>query len=122
MSIPPPGTELEAPPAPAAAPAPDEPPWRPWMAPAAVALGFLIGLVASIVVDVFAQVGGSSLTHPTPAVSLAADLVFDLSFVAAASTLPRCGAGPGPVISASGDLRSRTRSWDSSSPGSAITW
>jgi len=54
------------------------------MAPAAVALGFLIGLVASIVVDVFAQVGGSSLTHPTPAVSLAADLVFDLSFVAAA--------------------------------------
>jgi membrane protease YdiL (CAAX protease family) len=54
------------------------------MAPAAVVMGFGLGLVATIVVGVLAGAAGSSLSHPTPAVSLTQDLFFDLSFVAAA--------------------------------------
>jgi uncharacterized protein len=54
------------------------------MAPAGILMGFAIGLVGSIVVGVIAQAAGSSVTHPTPAVSLVENLVFDLSFVASA--------------------------------------
>jgi hypothetical protein len=60
------------------------PPWRVWTAPAGVAFGLALGTVASILVDVAGQVGGSSVTHPTPAVSIIGDIVFDLGFVAAA--------------------------------------
>ena len=53
------------------------------------------GIFASLIVGIIAQAGGSSLSHPSPAVSLSADLVFDLSFVGAAlylaSTAGRCG-------------------------------
>jgi len=49
-----------------------------------VAVGFALGAVALILVDVAAAAGGSSLSHPTPAVSIAGDIVFDLAFVAAA--------------------------------------
>ncbi len=63
---------------------PEEAPWRIWMAPAAILLGFGLGIVGSIVVGVVAQAAGSSLAHPTPAVSLVENLVFDLAFVAAA--------------------------------------
>jgi membrane protease YdiL (CAAX protease family) len=59
-------------------------PWPAWTAPAALLLGFGLGAVTSILVDVAARAGGSSLAHPTPAVSIASDVVFDLSFVAAA--------------------------------------
>jgi membrane protease YdiL (CAAX protease family) len=40
--------------------------------------------VATVLVELFAQAGGSSLSHPSPAVSIVADIVFDLGFVAAA--------------------------------------
>src|SRR5438270_832998 len=89
-SVPPPRTDSQPPPGSSQRwpgsqhRAPDEPPWPSWTAPAAVALGFVVGIFASIVVGIFAQIGGSSLTHPTPAVSLTADLLFDLSFVGAA--------------------------------------
>jgi membrane protease YdiL (CAAX protease family) len=62
----------------------DEPPWRPWTAPAAIAVGLVAGVVASSVVAVIGQPAGSSVSHPTPAVALVGDLVFDLSFVGAA--------------------------------------
>src|ERR1017187_3048933 len=62
----------------------DEPPWRIWTAPAAVVFGLAIGVFATIVVELVGQAGGSSLSHPTPAVSILADIVFDLGFVAAA--------------------------------------
>jgi len=86
QSTPPPNTVSEAP---AFEPATatrgrDEPPWRIWTAPAGVALGLALGLFGSIIVDVLAAVGGSSLRHPTPAVSLLNDLLFDLAFVGAA--------------------------------------
>jgi membrane protease YdiL (CAAX protease family) len=65
-------------------PRPDVPPWPLWVAPAAVAAGFAAGLVASSLVALVGQSAGSSLSHPTAAVSLIGDLVFDLAFVGAA--------------------------------------
>ncbi len=64
--------------------APDEPPWPVWIAPAGVAVGLALGALATILVDVAAQAGGSSLSHPSPAVSIVGDVVFDLGFVGAA--------------------------------------
>lgn len=62
----------------------DKPPWPAWTAPAAIALGLGIGIFATLLVQVVGHAAGSSLTHPTPAVSLVSDLVFDLAFVGAA--------------------------------------
>lgn len=91
-SLPQPSAQHPAPASASGAPPPevepsgarDLPPWQFWMAPAAVAFGFGVGAVGSILVDVAAQVGGSSIAHPTPAVSIVGDVVFDLGFVAAA--------------------------------------
>jgi uncharacterized protein len=80
---PPPGAESVLPQAPSSAPR-DVPPWRVWTAPAGVVFGLALGAVGSILVDVGAQAGGSSLTHPTPTVSIVGDVVFDLGFVIAA--------------------------------------
>jgi membrane protease YdiL (CAAX protease family) len=85
-SIPPP--ELERGPA-ADSSGPGEegaaPPWRLWMAPAAVLLGLVLGQVAVIIVNAVGQAaGGSSFAHPSPAVSIIGDVVADLAFVAAA--------------------------------------
>jgi CAAX protease family protein len=63
---------------------PDEPPWRPWTAPAAIGVGFGLGIVVSVIVDIAAQAGGSSISNPSPAVSLIGDFLFDAGFVAAA--------------------------------------
>jgi membrane protease YdiL (CAAX protease family) len=62
----------------------DEPPWQTWTAPAAVVLGLALGVLASIVVSIVAQANGSSLTHPTPAVTIISSFLFDLAFVGAA--------------------------------------
>src|SRR5436305_3246013 len=58
--------------------------WPLWFAPGAIALGFGLGIIATIFVDVLGRAGGGSLSHPTAAQSLAGDIVFDLAFVAAA--------------------------------------
>ncbi len=55
-----------------------------WTAPAGVAVGLALGGVASILIDIAGQAGGSSITNPSPAVSIIGDIVFDLGFVAAA--------------------------------------
>jgi CAAX protease family protein len=98
-STPPPGMAT-APPPPQAPeqPDPDRAPWRLWMAPAAVVMGFGLGLVGTIVVGVVASAAGSSLSKPTPAVSLLEDLAFDLSFVAAALYFASIGGRPRPVV------------------------
>src|SRR5581483_9485801 len=62
----------------------DIPPWPAWTAPAAIAAGFALGIVVSVIVGSGAKAGGSSLSHPSPAVSLIGDVLFDASFVAAA--------------------------------------
>jgi membrane protease YdiL (CAAX protease family) len=72
------------------APAGDErPPWPIWTAPAAVALGLVLGSLGTIIVDIIGSAGGSSVSHPTPAATIIADIVFDLCFVAAALWLAR---------------------------------
>lgn len=75
----------------------DEPPWPAWTAPAAVALGFALGIVGSVVVDIVAQAGGSSISHPTPAVSIIGDFVFDLAFVVAAIYFAALQGAPKPA-------------------------
>ena len=80
-----PAPEAGAPrPAPAALRRRDVPPWPLWTVPAAIVLGLGLGTVATILVELAGAVGGSGLSHPSPAVSIAGDVVFDLSFVAAA--------------------------------------
>jgi hypothetical protein len=65
-------------------PAGDEPSWPVWAAPAGVVLGLLLGIFGTILVDVLAGAGGSSVSHPGPAANIIGDIVFDLCFVAAA--------------------------------------
>jgi membrane protease YdiL (CAAX protease family) len=94
QSIPPPGMAENSAPAPEAV---DEPPWRVWMAPAAVVIGLVFGVSATILIEVVATIGGSSLKHPTPAVSIIADIFFDLAFVAAAIYLAWWRGRPRPA-------------------------
>jgi uncharacterized protein len=63
---------------------PDEPPWAPWTAPAAIGVGFGLGILLGVIVDIAAQAGGSSVSNPSPAVSLIGDFLFDAGFVLAA--------------------------------------
>jgi membrane protease YdiL (CAAX protease family) len=88
-SVPPPdiAPAPEAPPtAPDSSPDPgrDEPRWPIWTAPAAIAVGFGAGIFISILVGAIGSASGSSLAHPTPAVALISDVLFDLAFVGAA--------------------------------------
>jgi uncharacterized protein len=85
-NLPPPQAPPEQPePTPARQPEQaDRVPWPIWTAPAAVALGLALGVFATVLVEVVGAAAGSSLSHPTPAVSIAGDIVFDLAFVAAA--------------------------------------
>jgi membrane protease YdiL (CAAX protease family) len=55
-----------------------------WVAVAAIALGLAGGLVATILVQGVGVGLGSSASHPTPAVTIVSDIVFDLAFVGAA--------------------------------------
>jgi uncharacterized protein len=72
----------------------DRVPWRAWTAPAAVVLGLGVGILATIVVDIVAHIGGSSLAHPTPAANIIGDIVFDLGFVGAALWFASLGGRP----------------------------
>jgi CAAX protease family protein len=83
-SVPPPETAPELPAAPAPAEPAQQPNWPLWTAPAALVLGFGLGLLASLSVDIVGAAGGSSVSHPSPAVNIISDVVFDLGFVAAA--------------------------------------
>jgi membrane protease YdiL (CAAX protease family) len=58
--------------------------WPLWTAPAAVVTGFVIGTIVTVLVAAIGHAGGSSLTHPSPAVNLIADFLFDLTFVGVA--------------------------------------
>jgi membrane protease YdiL (CAAX protease family) len=71
--------------------------WPIWTAPAAIALGFGVGVFASAIVGAIASVNGGSLAHPTPAVALISDVLFDLGFVAAAIFFSRVRGRPSPA-------------------------
>ncbi len=62
----------------------DVPPWRLWVVPAGVALGFIGGEVGIIVVDGIGAAAGGSVSSPTPAMAIVGSIVFDLCFLAAA--------------------------------------
>jgi membrane protease YdiL (CAAX protease family) len=99
-SVPPPETLPESsdssaePPTPAGA---DEPPWSTWAAPAAIALGFGAGVFGTLLVGLAAGLGGSGLAHPTPAVTIISDVVFDLAFVGAALYFASLHGSPRPA-------------------------
>ena len=61
--------------------------WPLWTAPVAVLLGLILGSVGTIVVDLVGNAFGSSLSNPSPATNIAADVVFDLGFVVTALVL-----------------------------------
>jgi hypothetical protein len=88
MPPPPPPTDAPAPTGDAEVPRierdDDAPSWPLWTAPAAIALGFGIGIFLSLIVAGIGAAGGSSLANPSPAVALVSSLVFDLGFVGAA--------------------------------------
>ena len=75
----------------------DEATWPLWTAPAAIAAGFGVGVVATIFVGAIASAGGSSLSHPTPAISLIGDVLFDLAFVGSAIFFSGVRGRPGPA-------------------------
>src|SRR6185312_1290591 len=92
-SIPPPTSAQ--PPGPTAPPPPpdrppeprrgtDEPPWPVWTGPAAVGMGIVLGVFGTILVQAIGAAGGSSLSNPSPAVTILSAVVFDLGFVLAA--------------------------------------
>jgi CAAX protease family protein len=74
-----------------------EPQWRIWTAPAAVALGLGLGVFSTLIVQLVGHAGGSSISHPTPAVTIVSDVVFDLSFVAAALYFASLHGRPRPA-------------------------
>ncbi|MDQ6778852.1 MAG: CPBP family intramembrane metalloprotease [Actinomycetota bacterium] len=93
-SVPPPLTRPELPDGAvpggrAAAPVDGTAPFRWWAAPAAIVLGLGLGLIGDIVVSIIGAAGGANVSHPGPAVNIAADVVFDLGFVAAAIYIAR---------------------------------
>jgi membrane protease YdiL (CAAX protease family) len=71
--------------------------WRIWTAPAAVALGLAFGVFATLIVQLVGHAAGSSIAHPTPAVNIVSDVVFDLSFVGAALYLASLHGRPRPA-------------------------
>ncbi len=73
------------------------PPWQLWTAPAAIGTGFALGLLGNIVVAIVAGAAGGSISHPSPAVLLFEDLVFDLSFVIAAIYFARLQGSSSPA-------------------------
>ena len=106
-SVPPGETRAELPepgaqPSPPTLPEPPEPddipPWPAWTAPAAIAAGFGLWLIVGILVGIGAKAGGSSLAHPSPAVSLIGNLLSDASFVARGAYFARLAGRPRPPM------------------------
>ena len=69
---------------PPAAPRPERPPPPIWIAPAAVVVGLFASIFTTLLVEIVGSAFGSPVSNPTPAVNLAADFLFDLSFLVVA--------------------------------------
>lgn len=65
----------------------DIPPWPMWSVPAGIGVGLGVWIITSVVMAAVTVAVGSSVTHPTPAISLIQDFLSDLSFVAGALVL-----------------------------------
>jgi membrane protease YdiL (CAAX protease family) len=99
-SLPPPTTTAsDAPPAPASGrPQPPQGPRGIWRAVGGLVLGLLAGLFLTLVVEIAGHAFGSPINHPTPAVSLAGDYVFDVGFVASAIYFAFLGGSRDPAL------------------------
>jgi membrane protease YdiL (CAAX protease family) len=99
-SVPPPDSIPHAPPNELEPPAPvdsDEPPWPVWTAPVAIGMGLGVGLCVSVFVGLVGQASGSSIAHPTPAITLISNVLFDAGFVGVAWYLASLRARPRPA-------------------------
>ena len=76
----------EPPPVEPRATEPDERPvpWPLWTVPAALALGLVLAVLGTSIVNAVASSGGGSFNNPGTAASIIGDVVFDLCFVGAA--------------------------------------
>ena len=97
-SIPPPSFDIapELPEGVERPPRPDTPRWKPWMAWAALVAAFGGALMGALIIGVIGSAAGSSFADPTPAVSISATIVQDLSFIGAALLFASISARPLP--------------------------
>ncbi len=77
-------------------PRPEGPRWKPWTAWAALVAAFAGALFGALVIGAIGSAAGSSFTNPSPAVSISATIVQDLSFIGAALLFANLSARPLP--------------------------
>ena len=75
---------------------PDSTGWKPWTAWAALVAAFAGALVGALVIGAIGSAAGSSFTDPSPAVSISATIVQDLSFIGAALLFAGIASRPLP--------------------------
>ncbi len=97
-SIPPPSFDVapELPEGVERPPRPESPRWKPWMAWAALVAAFGGALIGALVIGVIGSAAGSSFADPSPAVSISATIVQDLSFIGAALLFASISGRPLP--------------------------
>jgi membrane protease YdiL (CAAX protease family) len=97
-SIPPPSFDIapELPEGVERPPRPESPGWKPWMAWAALVAAFAGALMGALVIGAIGAAAGSSFSDPSPAVSISATIVQDLSFIGAALLFASISSRPLP--------------------------
>jgi hypothetical protein len=97
-SIPPPSFDVapELPEGVERPPRPESTLWKPWMAWAALVAAFGGALIGALIIGVIGSAAGSSFADPSPAVSISATIVQDLSFIGAALLFANISARPRP--------------------------
>jgi membrane protease YdiL (CAAX protease family) len=97
-SIPPPSFDVapELPEGVERPPRPESTLWKPWMAWAALVAAFGGALMGALIIGVIGSAAGSSFADPSPAVSISATIVQDLSFIGAALLFASISARPLP--------------------------
>jgi membrane protease YdiL (CAAX protease family) len=97
-SIPPPSFDVapELPEGVERPPRPESTLWKPWMAWAALVAAFGGALMGALIIGVIGSAAGSSFADPSPAVSISATIVQDLSFIGAALLFANISARPRP--------------------------
>jgi membrane protease YdiL (CAAX protease family) len=97
-SIPPPSFDVapELPDGIERPPRPESPRWKPWTAWAALVAAFGGALMGALIIGVIGSAAGSSFTDPSPAVSISATIVQDLSFIGAALLFASMAGRPLP--------------------------
>src|SRR3954449_10378934 len=97
-SIPPPSFDVapELPEGVERPPRPEGTLWKPWMAWAALVAAFGGALMGALIIGVIGSAAGSSFADASPAVSISAPIVQDLSFIGAALLFASISARPLP--------------------------